>query len=141
MAFWEADSGKGAKDPLGQKDHEFLQSREEAVRTGPSGEVVPGRDVELGGNEPCEVARGMSRAQLRFEVESYECVEHIVGQKQEKEKYEHGMWFVFVDVICVPLVHQLIEPVVLDPPPGVSDMDNGLRSRCCLGYVRRPNPL
>ena len=69
MAFWEADSGKGAKDPLGQKDHEFLQSREEAVRTGPSGEVVPGRDVELGGNEPCEVARGMPRAQLRLEVE------------------------------------------------------------------------
>jgi len=103
--------------------------------------VVTGWDVELRCNEPCEVTRGMPRAQLRFDVERYECVEQVVGHKQEKEEYEHGMGFVFVDVICVPLVHEFIEPVVFDPPPGVSNMDNGLRSRYRLGYVRCPDPF
>ena len=67
--------GKRTKDPLEQRDHEFLQSHGQAVRTSSSGEMVAGRDVELRGNEPCEVARSMPLAQLRFEVEREKGVE------------------------------------------------------------------
>ena len=103
--------------------------------------MVTGWDVELRCNEPCEVTRGMPRAQLRLEVERKKGVEHIVGQKQEKEEHEHGVGFVLVDVICVPLVHELVEPVVLDPPPGVSDTHNSLRSSYRFRHIRRPYPL
>jgi len=68
-------------------------------------------------------------------------MEHVVGHEQEKEEHEHGIRFMFVDMICVPLVNQLIESVVFYPPPGMSHTDNSPCFSCRLGYVRCPNPF
>ena len=85
-----------------------------------SGECPSRREIELGSYQAREVSSGMPHPQLDFEVERHESMKQVAGQEQQKQEHHQRIGLMFVDMICMPIVDEFIEPVVLYPPPAVA---------------------
>ena len=97
--------------------------------------------VEFGSHLTGNMEHAHGDSCRRFEVAAVKSQEDVQAQHSQEPKDEDGRALVPVHVVCVPVIHHLVEALVLDRPPAVSEVDDrrgggeDLRER---GY---PNPF
>lgn len=103
--------------------------------------IEKARDPEACGDEVRPVHFGVAKTQLRLEVSSPEDVKEVESEGQGEEEPCDGVGVMPVDVVEVPEGAQFIKGLVLDTPPGMPQLNDGLGGGLVAGEGGDPDPV
>ena len=73
---------------------------------------------------------GPALTDLGLEIQYKESLKDVAGQKGDQQKALDGVGIVLIDVVGMPAVDQIVEPVILYIPALVAESDGPLRGNC-----------